>query len=91
MKIEEPKTPYHHKFHSDSEDETHIDFQVLESKMNDLKNTQQSGEELKLKSQEDEERRREFERKRKLHYNEFKVAKGLVDSSSEESSEDEDD
>ncbi|XP_045395948.1 protein phosphatase inhibitor 2 [Lemur catta] len=107
MKIDEPSTPYHSMIgddedaHSDSETTEAMTPDILAKKLaaaegSELKyrvrEQENSGEEDSDLSPEEQEKRRQFEMKRKLHYNEglnIKLARQLISKDLHDDEEDE--
>ncbi|XP_012635746.1 protein phosphatase inhibitor 2 [Microcebus murinus] len=107
MKIDEPSTPYHSMIgddedvHSDSESTEAMTPDILAKKLaaaegSELKyrvrEEESSGEEDSDLSPEEQEKKRQFEMKRKLHYNEglnIKLARQLISKDLHDDEEDE--
>lgn len=80
MKIDEPKTPYSERAEGDLEPADELDANVLAQKLESSMNKpprcveSSSDEDMPAELHEDRERRASFEKKRKMHYNEFQVS-----------------
>lgn len=83
MKVDEPKTPYSEAVDADLEPTDELDANILAAKLAASMNKpprcteQPDSDEDMDESDEARERRREFEKKRKMHYNEFQVCFGF--------------
>lgn len=70
MKIEEPKTPYR-VAEGDEDSIDQLDFELLAKKLEDCRSCELSSSEEEEESPEQKAKRNEFEKRRKMHYNEF--------------------
>lgn len=82
MKVDEPKTPYSEAVDGDLEATDELDANILAAKLAASMNkppkcTEPDSDEDMNETAEERERRRDFERKRKMHYNEFQVCFGF--------------
>lgn len=95
MKVEEPKTPYSESVDSDIEPGDELDANILAAKlaasMNKPPRCVESDEDEEMHDEEELRHRREFEIKRKKHYNEFQalqLARQLLAEDEEEEKSD---
>ncbi|GBP22506.1 Protein phosphatase inhibitor 2 [Eumeta japonica] len=94
IKINEPKTPYSEHIDGATDPSDELDANLLAAKlaasMNKPPRCVDSDEEMEDEPEEVRERRREFERKRKMHYKEFEavqLARQLMAQDEEEEEE----
>ncbi|XP_038222324.1 protein phosphatase inhibitor 2-like [Zerene cesonia] len=94
MKVDEPKTPYSEAVDSDMEPSDELDANILAAKlaasMNKPPKCVDMSESDEDEPEEVKERRLEFEKKRKMHYNEFQalqLARQLMAQEEEEEEE----
>ncbi|KAG4066217.1 hypothetical protein HA402_000441 [Bradysia odoriphaga] len=88
MKIEEPKTPYR-VAEGDEDSIDQLDFELLAKKLEDCRSQELSSSDDEEESPEQKVKRNEFEKRRKMHYNEFDAVRRARQLIEEEDDDDE--